>query len=238
MEGSEEAVARARRSDPWKAAFVVLLIVAVLAVVTWVLLGSRLLVVRDVEVTGAGRLDSGEVVSAVDVRTGTPLARVDTAAAAARAEELRLVESATVSRGWPATLRVEVVERTPALSVRVGDGYRLVDHDGVHIEDTGEPSPGHPLVSVTGEVEGNPAVAEAAAVVEGLPAAILDDVEEIEATDRSEITLRLGNGASVMWGDSERTEKKAGILEILMREHPPSEERRYDVSASDVAVVK
>ena len=36
----------APRSDPWKAAFIILLIVALLAVVTWVLRGSRLLVVR------------------------------------------------------------------------------------------------------------------------------------------------------------------------------------------------
>ena len=48
--GSETAVGKG--SDPWKVAFAVLLVVSLVCVVTWVLLGSRLLVVRDVAVTG------------------------------------------------------------------------------------------------------------------------------------------------------------------------------------------
>ncbi|MFL1429684.1 MULTISPECIES: cell division protein FtsQ/DivIB, partial [unclassified Nocardiopsis] len=93
------AAAARERSDPWKVAFVGLLVVSLVCVVTWILLGSRLLVVRDVAVTGLDRVGREEVVSAVDVPTGTPLIRVDLEEGADRVGGLALVESATVSRG-------------------------------------------------------------------------------------------------------------------------------------------
>ncbi|WP_046470847.1 cell division protein FtsQ/DivIB [Allosalinactinospora lopnorensis] len=229
---------RSGRSDPWKVAFVTLLIVTVLSVVTWVLLGSRLLVVRDVEVSGIERLAPETVEAAVDVPTGTPLARVDTDAAARRAEELRLVESAEVSRGWPATLRVEVTERTPRLSIRVGEGYRLVDHQGVRITDSDERPDDHPLVKVRGEVEGNRAITTVAHITDELPDRVLGSLVSIDASDPENITFELDGGASVLWGDGRNAREKTDALAILMREHPPEAERRYDVSAPDVAVVK
>ncbi|MBX9390732.1 cell division protein FtsQ/DivIB [Streptomonospora nanhaiensis] len=227
-----------RRSDPWKVAFVVLLIVTALTVVTWLLLGSRLLVVREIEVTGTDRLDPAQVAAAVDVATGTPLARVDTAAAERRARELRLVESVEVSRGWPATLRVEVVERTPRLAMRAGDGFRLVDGDGVRVADTDTRPEDYPLITVDGEPEGDPAVAAAAEVVAQMPAAVAGRVEEIDAQERAAITLTLDDGAVVQWGGTERTAEKSEILTILLHEHPSGPDRSYDVSAPDMAVVK
>lgn len=218
--------------------FVMLLIVALLAVVAWLLLGSRLLVVRSVEVIGTDRLDSDSVAAAVDVPTGTPLARVDTDEAAGRASELRLVESAEVTRGWPATLHVRITERTPRLSIKVGDGYRLVDHDGIRIADSSTRPQRYPLISITGEAEGNAAIAEAASITDGMPDAVLGKVDAIDAADPSDITLILDDGASVAWGDSERTKEKSDILTILMEEHSTGAERHYDVSAAGMAVVK
>lgn len=236
----EEAETRrhSRRSDPWKAAFVVLLIVALLAVVTWVLLGSRLLVVRDVEVGGLQRMSENEVVDALGVATGTPLAKVDTDAARRRVEGLRLAESAEIVREWPATLRVRVTERTPRLAVQVGSGFRLIDADGVRIEDTDARPEGIPQVTIKGEVEGNPAVAEAARIAAELPDDLLARAESIEARDRASITLVFADGGRVVWGDGERTAEKAKILQVLLREHPSGPDRRYDVSAPGMAVVK
>ncbi|GAA3743150.1 cell division protein FtsQ/DivIB [Salinactinospora qingdaonensis] len=237
--GSDTGGAIVRRHpNPWQVAFVTLLTVGVFAVVTWVLLGSRLLVVREVAVSGVSRIDAPEVVAAVDVATGTPLARVDTSAAAGRVERLRLVESAQVSRGWPATLRVRVTERRPVLSIDVGGGYRLVDHDGVRVADAEQRPQKYPLVQITGEAKGNPAIAATAAVVEGLPPAILGEVATIRATDREQLTLELASGATVLWGDDTHIQSKARALEILLRHHTPEAGRHYDVSTPEVAVVK
>ncbi|GAA4905931.1 cell division protein FtsQ/DivIB [Streptomonospora salina] len=229
-----------RRSDPWKAAFVVLLIVAVLTVVVWVLLGSRLLVVRQVEVTGTSRLEPDGVAAAVDVATGTPLARVDTDAAGGRAEELRLVESAEVGRSWPATLRVEVVERTPVMAMRAGDGFRLIDGDGVRIADTDQRPDNYPLISVPGEPEGSSAVAAAATVLGRIPAAVGGRIDSVEAGDGDGdgLELTLDSGSTVAWGTPERSERKSTVLTVLLSEHPPAGDRHYDVSAPGMAVVE
>ncbi|MEU3016009.1 FtsQ-type POTRA domain-containing protein [Nocardiopsis sp. NPDC007018] len=225
-------------SDPWKVAFAVLLVVSLVCVVTWVLLGSRLLVVRDVAVTGLDRVSREEVVAAVAVETGTPLVRVDLEQGGERAESLDLVESAEVTRGWPATLRVEVVERRPLLAIRVGEEYRLVDGDGVRIEDSADRPGTHPLVRVTGEIEGNTAVRAAADIVEEAPDSLIAQIQLIDATDTGHITVELGDGSVVEWGDAHDTAGKSDVLRVLMREHPPEEGRVYDVATPDLAIVR
>lgn len=238
MSAEEEQATERIGSDPWKVAFVALLVVSLVCVVTWVLLGSRLLVVREVAVTGVERIRPEEVVAAVDVETGTPLARVDLDSGQERAQSLDLVESAEVTRGWPATLRIEVVERRPLLAVRIGEGYRLVDGDGVRIEDSENRPGNHPLVRVTGEVEGSTAVRAAADIVEEAPDSLLAQIQLIDATETEEITVELGEGALVEWGDSSRTEEKSDVLRVLMREHPPEEGQVYDVSHPGLAIVR
>ncbi|WP_017591197.1 cell division protein FtsQ/DivIB [Nocardiopsis potens] len=226
-----------RRADPWKVAFIVLLIVALLGAAGYLLLGSRLLVVREVTVSGLHRMDRDEVVRALAVPTGTPLARVDTEAAARRVEGLRLAESVRVERGWPAELRVRVEERTPELAVGADGGYRLVDQDGVRISDTESLPERYPVASVRGEVEGSAGIAAAAGIAEALDGALPVRLVRIDARDPDAIVLELDGGAEVAWGDGEGAEHKARVLEVLAEEHPPAEGRRYDVSAQDMAVV-
>ncbi|MET9711351.1 cell division protein FtsQ/DivIB [Nocardiopsis alba] len=236
--GSERATTARGGSDPWKVTFAVLLVVALVCAVVWVLLGSRLLVVRDVAVTGTERVTAQEVETAVAVDTGTPLIRVDLDGGRERVEGLDLVESATVTRGWPATLRVEVVERRPLLAVRVGEEYRLVDRDGVRIEDSPTRPGNQPLVRVSGELEDNAAVRAAADIVEEAPDSLLARIQLIDARDTDEIMIELGDGSVVEWGDSEATADKSDILRVLMREHPSREGRVYDVGTPDLAIVR
>ena len=236
--GKNAATARRGSSDPWKVTFAVLLIVALVCAVVWLLLGSRLLVVRDVAVTGTDRISAAEVEAAVSVNTGTPLIRVDLDAGRDRVEGLDLVESATVKRGWPATLKVEVVERRPLLAIAVGEEYRLVDGDGVRIEDSTSRPGTHPLVSVSGEVEGNEAVRAAADIVREAPDSFVARIQLIDAKDPDAIEIELGDGSLVEWGDAEHTADKSEILRVLMREHPTVEGRVYDVGTPDLAMVR
>ncbi|GAB7099260.1 hypothetical protein JCM3263A_07350 [Thermobifida fusca] len=229
----------ASRPDPWQAAFIILLVSGLVGAVLWVLFGSRLLAVRQIEVTGLDRLAETEVLAAVDVTPGTPLARVDTDAVAARVSELRLVDSVDVQRGWPATLRVAVTERVPVFALAAADGgYLLVDWEGVWVEKSEAEPEGYPLLHVSGDVEGNPAVADSALVLAALPDALAADVAAVVATDRARLTLEFTTGATAMWGDTERAADKARALEVLMAQHPPEPGRHYDVSAEGVAVVR
>ena len=86
------------KKSPWRTAFFALAGIGIVAGVAWALLGSRLLVVRSVAVTGTQLVPKSEVDGAADVPLGTPLAQVDTAAVARRVESIRQVASATVTK--------------------------------------------------------------------------------------------------------------------------------------------
>ena len=71
----------------WKTVFFGLAAVAIVAGVAWALLGSRLLVVRSVQVTGTGpQVSRAQVLAAARIPAGLPLIRVNTAAVAQRVE--------------------------------------------------------------------------------------------------------------------------------------------------------
>src|SRR3954471_12433348 len=111
------ARARQRRLQavlPWAVGAGVALVVGGLL---WMVYGTSVLGVRDVQVVGIEVLTPLQVEQAADVRMNEPLARVDLDAVRARVQALAAVDRAAVSRSWPATLKVEVVERTPVAAV-------------------------------------------------------------------------------------------------------------------------
>ena len=83
-----------------------LAVVAIIAGVTWALLGSKFLVVRSITVTGAPDIPRGQVIAAAGVRAGTPLIRISTGTVTRRVERLTLVESARVTRSWPNAITI------------------------------------------------------------------------------------------------------------------------------------
>ena len=97
----------------------------------WALLGSRLLVVRSISVTGTHLVTRAQVLAAADVSLGTPLMRVNTAQVVRRVEAIRQVASASVTKDWPDHLAITIRERVPVVAVRMaGGGYDLVDRSG------------------------------------------------------------------------------------------------------------
>src|SRR5258708_9064260 len=81
----------------------------------WALLGSSLLVVRSVAVTGIHLVPRAEVLQAAGIEPGTPLARINPASVAQRVERITQVQSAQVSRHWPEAVVIPLQALTPAL---------------------------------------------------------------------------------------------------------------------------
>lgn len=204
-----------------------LLTVAGFAVAVWALGWSQLLGVRQVEVVGEHRATQGLIVLTAEIEKGTPLARVDTGAVAARVRSLPVVESATVRRVWPHTLRVTVVERRPVAVVRDGDGLRLIDRYGVDFAEAQSQPPGLPLLDLDLTTAGPAEVTAAAAVVDVLPSPLRRRVVALEAHSPDDVRLRLRSGAVVWWGDDSQGEQKAAVLQALLKHRA----ERYDVRA-------
>ena len=196
--------------------FIIALVLATLIAVAWSLLGSSLMVVRHVEVTGAGPLvPAATVRSAAAIPLRTPLARLDTAAAARRVERLAPVLTARVTRSFPDTVVIAVQQRTPVLAVAVASGYHLIDEYGVTVTSAGSEPPGMPLLIGLPPARGSPAVRAAALVIRDLPAWLRYRVRSVSAT--ASVTLQLSGGITVTWGGPGQVAEKAAELEVLLR---------------------
>ncbi len=219
---------RRRWSRRWLTLRPVLAALSLLAVVgagVWLTFFSSVLAVSGVSVQGARLLSVQDVRSAAAVPTGEPLATVDLDAVRTRVESLREVDSADVSRSWPDHVRIAVTERTAVALVVGTGGYQAMDHDGVLFRTYTTRPPGLPLVR-TGPSPGRGALAEAARVIEALPAGLSARVEHVSVTTIDRISLRLRGGRTVVWGSAEDSAAKAEVLAVLLHRKA----RVYDVS--------
>ena len=234
---SAAAAPEDRSGELWKAACFVFAGVAIVAGMAWALLGSSLLVVRSVQVTGVHLESRADVLRAAGIQRGTPLIRINGAMVARRVEQLTQIQSAQVSRDWPDTIVISVQERVPALAVAEHGGFGLIDEFGVIAREASVRPPGMPLLTTPAlrpgtSLRGSPAVRAAVTVLRELPPQLRRRVTSVSAPSADAVTLRLGRAGTVLWGGSDRTAAKARELSILMR----GKARTYDVSDPDVAV--
>jgi len=223
------------RSRRWLAVLVLLSAAGLAGGVTWALLGSGLFAVRSVVVTGTRLVPESEVLSAADIRPGTPLIRVDTAQIAARVLTITQIQGVEVSTSWPDRVVIAVRERTPALAVVAPDGFDLIDAYGVVVQLAQARPATLPIYTTSGPVSslrGDPDVSAAAAVLGELPAWLRPAVTSVAAPGPDQVTLQLRNGVTVVWGGPGAAAAKTKELAILMA----TPARYYDVSSPATAV--
>jgi cell division protein FtsQ len=204
-------------------------VLLVIGLGAWVVLGSSLLAVDRVSVQGAGRVPDQEIIRLAAVEPGTPLARVDTDAVAARVDSLLEVADVRVIRRWPHDLLISVKERTPVAVVGQGRTLRLVDAEGVIFDEVSRRPRGMPLVDMNAD-RADPALLRAAlAVLAVLPQRISTQIQTVSAPSPDAVTLALSRDRTVVWGSAEGAARKAAVLTTLIG-HPA---KVYDVSAPD-----
>lgn len=159
--------------------------VVAVAVGSWGLTRTPLLDVDHLRVAGAHRSSAEAVAVATGIEAGDPLLTADVGAAADRIAALPWVQTVDVSRKWPGTVEITVVEREAAAAVpaeaATGEStpWILVDASGRQLEVVADPGPGvlrievPPVAAVPGAAlgPGAEAVLELAA---GRPAALQD----------------------------------------------------------------
>ena len=229
--------ARSRKSRRYRAAFFALAMTGVLAAVVWALLGSRLLVVRSVTVTGTNLVPVSSVLAVANVQPGTPMVRVNTAEIATRVEAIREVQSVQVVKSWPDHIVIEVRERDSAVAVSApGGGFDLVDSYGVVVRWVASRPARFPVFQTSqpaASLRGNQSVALAAAVLSELPAPMRSSVKSV-SVPYDQVTLAMTDGETVVWGGADRSAAKVQVLAILMRTHA----RYYNISAPGVAMTE
>ena len=199
---------------------------------------SPLFAVEQVSVVGTSTLDAGAVEAALAGQIGTPLPLVDSSSVKAVLVTFPLVESYTLEARPPHELVVRIVERTPIGSIQSAAGYTLVDAAGVALSTTPEPAAGHPVIVATGGV-GSDAFDAIGTVFRSLPDDIRGQVTQMTATTANDVTLTLGGtGTEVVWGNADKSAKKAFYLSRAMTARPPDGVASYDVSSPEAIVIR
>jgi cell division protein FtsQ len=203
---------RIRSARPWVIAGGVL---ALAGIVSWIVYGSSVLGVGHVRVVGSGFVGDAAVRSAAAVPGGTPLASVDLDTVAKRVERIAGVRSAVVHRAWPSTLVIDVTPRVGVAAVPAGRLYRIVDETGVVFQTAANTSD-LPVVVLAKPGPSDPSTRAALTVLHSLPSSIRDQLVRITAASPAQITLILGHGRSVIWGDSSDNQTKGRVAVSLL----------------------
>jgi cell division protein FtsQ len=212
-----------RRRRRWIAAGIVLgLVAAAVAVVL-----SPLLDVDRVVVEGTSALSETEVIEASGVARGDQLVAVDLRGARAALTGIPMVAAATVTREWPDTVRVVVVEERPLAAVRSADREVAVADTGRVLPDDVDRGALAVLEVASGvELRSGRDVPDevrvALVVLERLPEAVRAQLDVARLSNAGQLELLLDDGATVRFGLIEDVPAKLaatqGVLEQVVRE--------------------
>lgn len=222
---------RLRAAAPWLVVLASLVLVVSCAGVVG---GTGLFGVARITVVGATITTPDQIRTASAVPGGTPLVRVDTAEVASRVRTLAAVRAVTVSRKWPRTLVIRVVERTAVAVVPVGTGFVTVDPAGVVFQTLAQRPAALPLIRLAAPGGGDPTTRAAVTVLGALPSELRTLLTALVAEAPARIRLELADGRSIIWGDSTENSAKVRVALVLLTR--PG--KVLDVSAPNLVTVR
>lgn len=191
-----------------------------LAVMLLLYAGQALFKVRKIQLSGAVRLEEGEVLAEAGLRKGMSIFLVRERKASERLTALPVISSAVVSRRFPSTVQIKLVERVPAAYLLDRECFWAVDREGIVIER--RLLIGESLPIVTGAVGGpfapgfppaRPDQGQALALflcaLESVPEL---EIAELNLGDVHNLVLYTIDGQEVLLGGSEKMEQKLTLV--------------------------
>lgn len=186
---------------------------------------------RGIEVSGTDHLSRSEIVGLAAVSKATNVLWLDDGSIERSLETHPWVADAEVHVGLPATIRIEIVERTPVAVVSDGLGRTLVAADGTPLG-AATRIPDLPTIHLpmTGGVDGRawpdgataiaygarPSPRGAAAALGAMDPELRADVVSVRVLVDGTMTMRLGSGVHVRYGDRAAPAAKARALERIL----------------------
>ncbi len=217
----------------------VLKIAAVIVCVLVVFFGSisiyrsNLLAVESVTVSGAEHLTNQEVTQLAAVPDDSTLLRLDTAGICARLEEHPWVQSASISRQFPHSIKIQITERTPAAVVKISKkSIWVISTDGSWLSaaTTDDWKTYHRIVDVDANLSSPVAGSEctdegilnALKIYDGVSSDLASQIKSISAASAVKASLTLKGGVSVAFGEASDIDLKEGDIWALMEKYSGS----------------
>jgi cell division protein FtsQ len=219
-------------------------VLLVLVIAGLAVLGSSWFEVSTVEVEGATRRDDPAVNAVVEDLLGTPVLRVDTAAAEEQLEAIPWVEEAVVTTDFPHGAKIEIRDRVPVAWFRGSDGrYRMIDRQGRVLDVIGgEPRRFLPVESADAPAPEAGAFAPrgygaAASLVDAMTPAMRQLTRTVVTTaDGADLRVNLEGGAEVRFGRGEDLVNKLVRLQTVLDNESIVDPSVIDVSTAEVTV--
>lgn len=204
--------------------------------------------VEAVTVEGNRFVSSEELLNLANIPLGINIFKVDLSQGEQNLLLHPLVKNAELVRKLPREIRVNIEERTPKAVIPSTDGFWQIDEQQFVLRsvptvsdsslplitglDVGELSPGQQISS---ELLG-----EALHLIEKFPPELSEQVVEVDLSYQNTIFLHAIDGVKINFGDSDRVEEKAALMEeILETALINSSELEYvDLSFSGSPVIK
>lgn len=232
---------KARRSKVLRAAglrrlrwvLVALGVVGVL-LLTNLMLRSPLFDVREVTVTGTSYVDPADMDAIREQLVGNPLVSIDLASVRRAVEANQWVRAVDVSRDWPHTIHIDILERRPVAFYPGDDGLiHLVDIDGRVLETLEGVPVGFVEVNGVGNSAGPGEDAPepllpAIRVANDLPDQLKADVKVVRLVQEG-VTLDLTAGGTILLGDTTNLREKLVAALAVRTQCPPGSYALLDV---------
>lgn len=191
-------------------------VAVVLVVAVGLVLASRFLTVREVQVDGIVNQDRTAVQDASGVDEGDRMAGVDTGSAAAAVSVLPWVDTVTVSRSWPSTVKITVTEHTAVGVLDDGGTPVVVDTEGRQFLRDARPPGATPMRVSASDQASVTAAAQVLAALDRMDPAFRSGVTEVDAPAADSVILRFGDDREVFWGTSDRAGEKAEATRVVL----------------------
>jgi cell division protein FtsQ len=186
---------------------------------TWTTTRSALLDVDHIEVSGGAVVTAAEATAGAGLHGGQPMVSVNTAATERRLRRLPWVDTATVERVFPNTVRIHLSERVAAATAaRPAGGWVLLDPGGRVLAERPDRAGDLPEVIGAGAIPApgaNLAAARPALdVVAALPEAIGRQIQSVRLEGEA-VTLHMGV-REIRIGPPTQLASKVAALSVLL----------------------
>jgi cell division protein FtsQ len=209
--------------------FLFIFLLAITATIIYIGWYSTLLTVKKIEVRGNQVVSQDSILELAQVAPNIQLLRLNVSQTSQRIKTISQIKSVDVRRGWPETLVIEVVERTPLAVTDIPEGRYLIDESGVAYQPV---TPDANLPLVFGSDDQNRAIGIKA--WQSFPTWLQAEVVSTTVDNPNSIWFLLTSGRRVDWGNLDKANEKAAVLKVLRRMAAST----YDVATPEVPVVK
>jgi cell division protein FtsQ len=199
---------------------------------------SSVFALRSVTVTGTRTLSESEIRRTAGLRPGTPLVWIDPDAVARRLRALPRVRDARVELRFPHEVRIHVVERTPAATVRLPFQTVVTDREGVVLGEGEDPE--HPLLVADGFPPQPmragrpipwPPVRSAVRAVVALPQGVQNRITFVRVDPKGPLDVQLPSGVRVRVRPTDELAERLTVAEAVVER---LRERGIRVAAVDL----